>query len=65
MRFALAIALLFSAVYANPTAPPCGQSDPPGVCATKSQCEKAGGFYVARDCAFYDGLVGCCYKAKN
>ncbi|KAK3935033.1 hypothetical protein QBC46DRAFT_324117 [Diplogelasinospora grovesii] len=41
---------------------PCGRSVPHGVCMTEDRCTSAGGFYVGRDCPFYDvSDVGCCY----
>ncbi|KAF2203189.1 hypothetical protein GQ43DRAFT_367420 [Delitschia confertaspora ATCC 74209] len=45
---------------------PCGRSIPPGVCSTKSNCYSKGGFYVQRDCPYYDSLdIGCCYDIPS
>jgi hypothetical protein len=51
-----------SAIPADPFPAPCGRSDPSGICTTKPKCYKLGGFWVQRDCTFYDVLdIGCCY----
>jgi hypothetical protein len=47
----------------DPYPAPCGRSIPSGRCMTEESCLKAGGFYVQRDCTFYDvGDIGCCYR---
>ncbi|EAT83981.1 hypothetical protein HBH56_158220 [Parastagonospora nodorum] len=65
MRFFIAAATIVSVALAAPKDPypaPCGRSDPSGICATKTSCYKQGGFWVQRDCTFYNVLdIGCCY----
>lgn len=66
MKITLLAALLplalATAIPADPYPAPCGRSIPSGICATKETCGKKGGFYVQRDCKFYDVLdIGCCY----
>ncbi|KAH7395392.1 hypothetical protein DE146DRAFT_757244 [Phaeosphaeria sp. MPI-PUGE-AT-0046c] len=66
MQFLIVAAAIASVVVAVPTRDPypapCGRSDPSGVCTTKASCAKQGGFYVQRDCTFYNVLdIGCCY----
>lgn len=52
-----------SAIPADPYPAPCGRSIPSGICTTQEYCAKKGGFYVQRDCTFYNVLdIGCCYK---
>ncbi|KAI8942609.1 hypothetical protein NX059_000662 [Plenodomus lindquistii] len=50
----------------DPYPAPCGRSIPSGVCTTQDTCYKKGGFYVQRDCPFYNVLdVGCCYDIPD
>jgi hypothetical protein len=71
MNFLFFITLLpFALVSAVPTKDPypapCGRSDPSGICTTKDTCYKKGGFYVQRDCTFYNVLdIGCCYNIPD
>ncbi|KAF2029617.1 hypothetical protein EK21DRAFT_67331 [Setomelanomma holmii] len=59
---AAAIASVTIAVPADPYPAPCGRSDPSGICTTKATCYTKGGFYVQRDCTFYNVQdIGCCY----
>lgn len=45
---------------------PCGRSVPSGYCSKEKSCIKAGGFFVGRDCDFYDAQdVGCCYGVED
>ena len=47
----------------DPFPAPCGRSIPSGRCMSEPTCLEAGGFYVQRDCTFYDVLdIVCCYK---
>lgn len=58
----LAIFLLPASAIPDPYPAPCGRSIPSGVCTTAPTCSDKGGFYVARDCTFYNVQdVGCCY----
>jgi hypothetical protein len=65
MKLLIALAAIASFALAAPKDPypaPCGRSDPSGICTTKPTCAKKGGFYVQRDCTFYNVLdIGCCY----
>jgi hypothetical protein len=68
MKFFAVIAAIASLAVAapNPKADPypapCGRSDPSGICTTQKTCETKGGFYVGRDCTFYNVQdIGCCY----
>jgi hypothetical protein len=65
MKTLIALAAIASFALAAPKDPypaPCGRSDPSGICTTKPTCAKKGGFYVQRDCTFYNVLdIGCCY----
>lgn len=59
----LPLLALASAIPADPYPAPCGRSIPSGVCTTQATCRKKGGFYVGRDCPFYNvGDIGCCYQ---
>ncbi|KAL6160875.1 hypothetical protein ACJQWK_08345 [Exserohilum turcicum] len=50
----------------DPYPAPCGRSDPSGICTTKSTCYDKGGFWVQRDCTFYNVLdIGCCYSIPD
>jgi hypothetical protein len=66
MKLLFLVASLASATLAVPSDPypaPCGRSIPAGICTTKETCYKKGGFYVARDCTFYNvQQIGCCYR---
>ncbi|KAK1758085.1 hypothetical protein QBC47DRAFT_398989 [Echria macrotheca] len=43
---------------------PCGRSVPSGRCSSEKTCTEKGGFFVQRDCDFYNvGDVGCCYQS--
>jgi hypothetical protein len=58
LPFALATAIPAT----DPYPAPCGRSDPSGICTTQKTCNTKGGFYVQRDCTFYNVQdVGCCY----
>lgn len=58
----LSVALATAIPAADPYPAPCGRSDPSGICTTKPTCYKKGGFWVQRDCTFYNVLdIGCCY----
>ncbi|ORY16970.1 hypothetical protein BCR34DRAFT_452339, partial [Clohesyomyces aquaticus] len=47
---------------ADPYPAPCGRSTPSGRCYSQASCYKLGGFYVQRDCEFYNVQdIGCCY----
>lgn len=49
--------------YDTPYPAPCGNQMPSGRCSTEKACADAGGFYVARQCDFYNVMdVGCCFK---
>ena len=49
--------------YDHPYPAPCGNQTPSGRCSTEQACADAGGFYVQRECGFYNVLdVGCCFK---
>ena len=67
--FLLVTAAFASVVLAAPKDPypaPCGRSIPSGICTTQSTCATKGGFYVQRDCPFYNVLdVGCCYDIPD
>jgi hypothetical protein len=76
MRFLIVIAAVASLAVAAPKDPyssssktypaPCGRSDPSGICTTKATCSEKGGFYVQRDCTFYNVLdIGCCYSIPD
>lgn len=69
MKLLIAIAAITSLALAAPREPypaPCGRNIPSGVCTTASSCTKQGGFYVARDCTFYNvGDIGCCYNIPD
>jgi len=61
-----AIASIALAAPKDPYPAPCGRSDPSGICTTKTTCYKKGGFYVQRDCSFYNVLdIGCCYSIPD
>ncbi|KAA8622743.1 hypothetical protein Ptr902_05525 [Pyrenophora tritici-repentis] len=50
----------------DPYPAPCGRSTPSGICTTQPTCVKKGGFYVQRDCPFYNVQdVGCCYDIAD
>ncbi|KAF1994456.1 hypothetical protein P154DRAFT_549065 [Amniculicola lignicola CBS 123094] len=71
MQLLLLAATLFTLALANPVTKdpypaPCGRSDPSGICTTKQSCYKQGGFWVQRDCTFYNVLdIGCCYDIPD
>ena len=75
MKFLFAIIALAVTAAAVPSQPsygkdpypaPCGRSVPSGRCMTEKKCAKKGGFYVQRDCDFYDVLdIGCCYDIPD
>ena len=49
--------------YDKPYPAPCGNQIPSGRCSTEKACADAGGFYVQRQCDFYNVMdVGCCFK---
>ncbi|KAK3322899.1 hypothetical protein B0H66DRAFT_639234 [Apodospora peruviana] len=66
MKYLLALAALAITAFAAPGEiypAPCGRSVPSGRCTTEPACLQKGGFYVQRDCSFYNvGDVGCCYN---
>jgi hypothetical protein len=63
---AIASLALASPATKDPYPAPCGRSDPSGICTTKPTCAKMGGFYVQRDCTFYNVLdIGCCYDIPD
>ncbi|KAK3365094.1 hypothetical protein B0T24DRAFT_639055 [Lasiosphaeria ovina] len=52
--------------WEDPYPAPCGRSVPSGRCTTEATCIRKGGFYVGRDCTFYDvGDIGCCYDIPD
>jgi hypothetical protein len=63
------ITALFAVALAAPKDPypaPCGRSDPSGICTSKPKCYDLGGFWVQRDCTFYNVLdIGCCYSIPD
>jgi hypothetical protein len=62
----LPFALVSAVPTKDPYPAPCGRSDPSGICTTKDTCYKKGGFYVQRDCTFYNVLdIGCCYNIPD
>ncbi|KAF2787523.1 hypothetical protein K505DRAFT_316538 [Melanomma pulvis-pyrius CBS 109.77] len=62
----LPLALVGAAPTKDPYPAPCGRSDPSGICTTKDTCYTKGGFYVQRDCTFYNVLdIGCCYNIPD
>jgi hypothetical protein len=69
MKVLVIVAAIASVALGAPKDPypaPCGRSDPSGICTTKATCYKKGGFYVQRDCTFYDVLdIGCCYSIPD
>ncbi|KAL6710352.1 hypothetical protein ACN47E_009298 [Coniothyrium glycines] len=71
MKSFILIATMASLVIASPATKdpypaPCGRSDPSGICTTKPTCLKKGGFYVQRDCTFYNVQdIGCCYDIPD
>ncbi|KAF2750182.1 hypothetical protein M011DRAFT_397051 [Sporormia fimetaria CBS 119925] len=66
LLLAFLLPLLAAAVPADPYPAPCGRSDPSGICTTKETCYRKNGFWVQRDCKFYDVLdIGCCYKTTS
>jgi hypothetical protein len=71
MKLLVVIAAFASLAHASPATKdpypaPCGRSDPSGICTTKPTCAKKGGFYVQRDCTFYNVLdIGCCYDIPD
>jgi hypothetical protein len=59
----LALLALGAAMPQDPYPAPCGRSTPSGRCTTETACASLGGFYVGRDCTFYDvSDIGCCYN---
>ncbi|RII16920.1 hypothetical protein CUC08_Gglean003368 [Alternaria sp. MG1] len=69
MKLLIIMAAITSLALGAPKDPypaPCGRSDPSGICTTKATCYKKGGFYVQRDCTFYNVLdIGCCYSIPD
>ncbi|KAK4215807.1 hypothetical protein QBC37DRAFT_371712 [Rhypophila decipiens] len=67
--FASLLALAASPALASPAKiypAPCGRSVPSGRCSTEKSCVGKGGFYVQRDCPFYNVQdVGCCYGLSD
>ena len=62
----LPLVLVSAVPTKDPYPAPCGRSDPSGICTTKDTCYKKGGFYVQRDCTFYNVLdIGCCYNVPD
>ena len=62
----LALAMTSAAAPRDPYPAPCGRSIPSGQCMTEKTCLRKGGFYVGRDCSFYNvGDVGCCYNLPD
>jgi len=50
-------------VYDDPYPAPCGSNRiPSGRCTTQGTCGELGGFFVGRECAFYNVMdIGCCF----
>ncbi|KAK0655034.1 hypothetical protein B0T16DRAFT_450778 [Cercophora newfieldiana] len=50
----------------DPYPAPCGRGVPSGRCATEKMCSGWNGFYVGRECTFYNvDDVGCCYNMRE